>query len=508
MSRVNKGSPNIGSSQFEGSSDWNSPNYESPNLNSSYGSPNMPSNLNNYGSPYVSSNNYRSPNKSKNNGSTNLQYGSPNLNYGSPNKSRNNGSPNMNHESSNLNYESPNLNYESPNLNVNRNGSPNFNSNGYPNLNSNNYGSPNKRGSGTPNLSPSFGSPSRGSISPNHRGSPNLRSSPKPRGSPNPESLNPYENVKRQSMMEQQRRDLYHGGGSGPKIIIDDDPVIPDYPMQDTLKKYSNYNMKIVVVGDGGCGKTCLLVSYAQRKFPEIYVPTVFENYVTNVITPNGKIIELALWDTAGQEEYDRLRPLSYPDVDILLVCFSLDNLVSLQNVKDSWFPEVSHFCPGIPILLVGTKADLYADFDPDLPIQLASEINAIGYIQCSAKTMFNIKTVFNFALNHYQKQMEMQEQVEKSSKSKRLSKVLGLSHGSFGSHGHTRNQSSVSNKRGHLKNTSYDSSVLLDEPLTEDTYSPNPYTSNPYNNFTSKYNEDEFAFTRKEKKKRKCVIL
>lgn len=312
------------------------------------------------------------------------------------------------------------------------------------------------------------------------------------------ESFNPYDNIKRQSQLDKQKKD-YNSRFANPKIIINDDPIIPDYPIQSTFKKHSNFNMKIVVVGDGGCGKTCLLVSYAQQKFPEIYVPTVFENYVTNVSTPNGKIIELALWDTAGQEEYDRLRPLSYPDVDILLICFSLDNLISLQNVKDTWFPEVSHFCPGIPIILVGTKADLSIDFDPDLPIQLATDINAIGYIQCSAKSMFNIKTVFNFALNHFQKQMEIQEQFEKSNKN-RLSKVIN----------HSRNTSNVSRK-GHLKNTSYDSTILLDGPLSEDNFQSNPYGKfNNINGGGNKYNDDEFAFTRNDKKKksRKCVLL
>ncbi|EAZ63348.2 GTP-binding protein (RHO4) [Scheffersomyces stipitis CBS 6054] len=324
------------------------------------------------------------------------------------------------------------------------------------------------------------------------------------------ETFNPYETVN----LESQRREMFQKYNA-PKVIIDDDPVVPNYEVQESFRKHASHNVKLVVVGDGGCGKTCLLVSYAQNRFPEIYVPTVFENYVTNVMAPNNKLIELALWDTAGQEEYDRLRPLSYPDVDVLLICFALDSLVSLQNVKDTWFPEVSHFCPGIPIILVGTKSDLQSQIDPDLPIQVATEINAIGYIQCSAKTMFNIRTVFNFALNHYQKQVEIQEQYEKSKN--RLSKVLhGSNGGSFGSAvgGHTRNQSSISNRRGHFKNTSYDSTLLLDQPLAEDTYTHNPYGNfgSPHVDQSPRYNEEEFAFTRDKKKKKKkskrCTIL
>jgi GTPase SAR1 family protein len=60
----------------------------------------------------------------------------------------------------------------------------------------------------------------------------------------------------------------------------------------------------------------------------------VFENYVTQ-IQFDGKLVELALWDTAGQEEYDRLRPLSYPESDVILIVFSIDFPVSLGNVQD-----------------------------------------------------------------------------------------------------------------------------------------------------------------------------
>jgi len=66
------------------------------------------------------------------------------------------------------------------------------------------------------------------------------------------------------------------------------------------------------------------------------YVPTVFENYITYPThMPSGKTVELALWDTAGQEEYDRLRPLSYPETDLIFVCFAIDCPNSLENVLD-----------------------------------------------------------------------------------------------------------------------------------------------------------------------------
>ena len=60
----------------------------------------------------------------------------------------------------------------------------------------------------------------------------------------------------------------------------------------------------------------------------------MFENYVT-LVNFDGKLVELALWDTAGQEEYDRLRPLSYPESNVILIVFSVDFPVSLGNVQD-----------------------------------------------------------------------------------------------------------------------------------------------------------------------------
>ena len=122
-------------------------------------------------------------------------------------------------------------------------------------------------------------------------------------------------------------------------------------------------NIKVVAVGDGAIGKTSLLLCYSCDVFPSSYIPTVFDNYCKNTFIENVPC-SLQLWDTAGQEDYKRTRPLTYPGTDVFLLCFSLDNMTSLENIEYMWIPEIREFCPDTPFVLLGTKKDIRDSYE------------------------------------------------------------------------------------------------------------------------------------------------
>lgn len=169
--------------------------------------------------------------------------------------------------------------------------------------------------------------------------------------------------------------------------------------------------MKTVVVGDKSCGKTCLYNRFAKGFFPTSYIPSVFEHYVAD-LEVDGRKVKLALWDTCAGEEYARLRPLSYPDTDFVLLMFAFGSSESLQNCFSKWAPELRKFCPGIPIILVGGQKDVL-EVDAEKPIDavtsqqgqtMAETIGAAAYFECSSKTGEGVEEVFTAAIRNMMK--------------------------------------------------------------------------------------------------------
>jgi cell division control protein 42 len=107
-----------------------------------------------------------------------------------------------------------------------------------------------------------------------------------------------------------------------------------------------------------------------------------------------------------GGEDYERLRPLSYPQTNVFLICFKVTWPASFENISSKWVPEVRHHCPDVPFLIVATQIDLRADSKLVGPKQrvitseegerLARELGAARYVECSALTQQGLKAVFD----------------------------------------------------------------------------------------------------------------
>ena len=171
--------------------------------------------------------------------------------------------------------------------------------------------------------------------------------------------------------------------------------------------------IKCVVIGDGGVGKTCLLITCATKTFPKECVPTLFDNYAVTVQIDSAPYT-IGFYDTSGQEDYDKLRPKIYPGTDIFLICFSIVNPSSLSNVEEKWLPELQNEgLRNVPYLLIGTQVDLRNDSETiaelakvneepvtkEMGETVARRINAAKYLECSALTQNGLTDVLDEAI-------------------------------------------------------------------------------------------------------------
>jgi small GTP-binding protein len=162
--------------------------------------------------------------------------------------------------------------------------------------------------------------------------------------------------------------------------------------------------VKIIAIGDGAVGKTCLLVTYTTGQFPGDYIPTIFENLRCKD-SENKTEYNIQHWDTAGQEQFANVRVFSYPDTDVFLVCFAINDRNSLKSVTAVWAEELSLFVKNPSVLLVGTKADTRGSARDCVTHAegraVAEKIGAFAYIECSALTNDRVKDVFDHAIVH-----------------------------------------------------------------------------------------------------------
>ena len=167
--------------------------------------------------------------------------------------------------------------------------------------------------------------------------------------------------------------------------------------------------IKCVVVGDYSAGTTCLILSFINKwkRIPE-YIPCSMEKELVRMEV-DGRESIITLWPTACPPDYDSLRPLLYPDTDVFLVCFSLVDPESYENVYEKWYPELQRYSPHTPIVLVGTKHDLCGDhetlrnlrMEQCAPltwhdgIRLSNDIGAFKYVEFSACNQTVLEHVF-----------------------------------------------------------------------------------------------------------------
>ena len=158
-----------------------------------------------------------------------------------------------------------------------------------------------------------------------------------------------------------------------------------------------------MVVGDKISGKTILLISYTINAFPGEYFPMV-----------EDQAINIQLWDTSGQEDYKKLRPLSYIGADVFILAFSLCDPTSLENIENIWLPEITEHCPGTPYILVGTNSSFRDEFSiheteykskgwepvsTERSEEMKNKICAADYVECDPLKQFHLKEVFESAI-------------------------------------------------------------------------------------------------------------
>jgi len=201
--------------------------------------------------------------------------------------------------------------------------------------------------------------------------------------------------------------------------------------------------IKVALVGDGTVGKTCILMSYICQAFLEDYVPTMFDNF-SAIEEVDGELVNVILWDTAGQEDYETIRTTTcFPNTHIFIVCFSVVHPDSFHNVKQKWLEELRKAAPDTPFILVGTKIDLRDDEETVKKLQeknkepisekvgkkRAKEIKAKFYLECSARDVSSVNEVFRQAIKVVMDPLKAQKKVVEKLAKKEESEEKKIEH-------------------------------------------------------------------------------
>lgn len=157
-----------------------------------------------------------------------------------------------------------------------------------------------------------------------------------------------------------------------------------------------DYLFKLLLIGDSGVGKSCLLLRFADDTYTESYISTIGVDFKIRTVELDGKIIKLQIWDTAGQERFRTITSSYYRGAHGIIVVYDVTDQESFDNVK-TWLSEIDRYAnEHVNKLLVGNKADLVSKkvIETQAAQEFASELN-IPFLETSAKDSKNVEQAF-----------------------------------------------------------------------------------------------------------------
>jgi len=157
-----------------------------------------------------------------------------------------------------------------------------------------------------------------------------------------------------------------------------------------------DYLFKLLLIGDSGVGKSCLLMRFAEDSYTESYLSTIGVDFKIRTIDVDGKTIKLQIWDTAGQERFRTITAAYYRGAHGIVVVYDVTDSESFENVK-MWLKEIERYAADyVEKLLIGNKSDLVGKKVVEYSIaqELADSLN-IPFLETSAKDSTNVDNMF-----------------------------------------------------------------------------------------------------------------
>ncbi|KAL1479683.1 hypothetical protein MTO96_051655 [Rhipicephalus appendiculatus] len=163
-----------------------------------------------------------------------------------------------------------------------------------------------------------------------------------------------------------------------------------------TMNPEYDYLFKLLLIGDSGVGKSCLLLRFADDTYTESYISTIGVDFKIRTIELEGKTIKLQIWDTAGQERFRTITSSYYRGAHGIIVAYDVTDQESFNNVKQ-WLQEIDRYaCENVNKLLVGNKCDLTTKkvVDYTTAKEFADQLG-IPFLETSAKNATNVEQAF-----------------------------------------------------------------------------------------------------------------